>query len=139
MPQMIFVNLPVTDLARSMAFYRALGFDFDPRFTDDQAACCVIGDNIFAMLLTHGRFADFTTLPIADSRKTTAHLLAISRENREAVDAIADAALAAGGSEFRPAQDYGFMYSRAFADPDGHVWEPAWMDMEAAMQAAGKE
>ena len=128
MPQMIFVNLPVADLPRSMAFYRALGFDFNPQFTDDTAACMVISDTIFAMLLTRKRFADFTVLPVADETKATAHLLALSR----------DAALKAGGTEARAPQDHGFMYSRAFADPDGHIWEPMWMDMEAAMQAMGK-
>ena len=138
MPQMIFVNLPVADLPRSMAFYRALGFDFNPQFTDDTAACMVISDTIFAMLLTRKRFADFTVLPVADETKATAHLLALSRDDRAGVDAIADAALKAGGTEARAPQDHGFMYSRAFADPDGHIWEPMWMDMEAAMQAMGK-
>lgn len=138
MPQMIFVNLPVTDIARSRAFYAALGFSFNEQFSDDNTACVVISDTIFVMLLNHARFGDFTPLPILDSRKGCAHLLALSRDSRADVDAFAVAALANGGSEFRPAQDMGWMYSRALADPDGHVWEPAWMDLEAAMKASGQ-
>ena len=131
MPQMIFVNLPVRDLPASMAFYAALGFSFNPEFTDDTAACMVISDTIFAMLLTHRAMARFSTLPVADARATVSHLLALSREDRAGVNAITDAALKAGGTEPRPAQDYGFMYSRAFTDLDGHIWEPLFMDLEA--------
>lgn len=136
MNQMIFVNLPVTDIARSRAFYAALGFGFNEQFSDANTACVVISDTIFAMLLNHARFADFTPLPILDSRSGCAHLLALSRDSRAGVDTFATAALAHGGSEFRPAQDLGWMYSRALADPDGHVWEPAWMDLDAAMKAS---
>lgn len=90
------------------------------------------------MLLNLKRFADFTSLPITDSRANCAHLLALSRDSRAEVDAFADAALTHGGTEARALQDYGFMYSRALADPDGHVWEPVWMDMDAAMKAMPK-
>ncbi|WP_030208598.1 VOC family protein [Streptomyces sp. NRRL S-87] len=128
---MIFVNLPVKDLEASKGFYGKLGFTFNPQFTDETAACMVISDTIFAMLLTHEKFAEFTDREIADAHKTSQVLLALSRDDRAAVDSIADAALAAGGSEPRPAQDMGFMYSRAFADLDGHVWEPMWMDPAA--------
>ena len=134
MPQMIFVNLPVKDLAKSMDFFKALGFSFNPQFTDETAACMVISDTIFAMLLTHEKFAGFSPRPIADTEKTTEVLLALSRDDREAVDAIVKAALAAGGSTFNEPQDHGFMYGRAFRDLDGHVWEAFWMD-PAAVQA----
>ena len=134
MPQMIFVNLPVKDLAKSMAFFEALGFSFNPQFTDETAACMVISDTIFAMLLTHEKFAGFSPKPIADTDKTTEMLIALSRDDREAVDAIVKAALAAGGSTFNEPQDHGFMYGHAFRDLDGHVWEVFWMD-PAATQA----
>ena len=132
MPQMIFVNLPVKDLAKSMAFFQALGFSFNPQFTDETAACMVISDTIFAMLLTHEKFAGFSPKPIADTSKTTEVLIALSRDDREAVDAIVKAALAAGGSTFNEPQDHGFMYGHAFRDLDGHVWEVFWMDPAAA-------
>ena len=131
MPQMIFVNLPVRDLPAAMGFYGALGFSFNPEFTDDTAACMVISDTIFAMLLTHDSMKRFCDLPVADASKTVSHLLALNRDDRAGVDAMIRAALAAGGSEPRPAQDHGFMYSRAFTDLDGHIWEPFFMDMDA--------
>ncbi len=131
MPQMIFVNLPVKDLAKSMAFFEALGFSFNPQFSDETGACMVISDTIFAMLLSHEKFAGFSPKPIADTDKTTEVLIALSRDNREAVDAIVEAALAAGGSTFSEPQDHGFMYGRAFRDLDGHVWEAFWMDPAA--------
>lgn len=132
MPQMIFVNLPVKDLAKAMAFFEALGFSFNPQFTDETAACMVISDTIFAMLLTHEKFAGFSPKPIADTDKTTEVLIALSRDDRAAVDAIVKAALAAGGSTFNEPQDDGFMYGHAFRDLDGHVWEVFWMDPAAA-------
>jgi len=128
---MIFVNLPIRDLAASMAYYKALGFDHNPQFTDETAACIVISDTIFVMALTHDKFKQFSTKPIPDPMTQTGSLYALTRDSRAAVDAIADAGLKAGGSEARPAQDYGFMYSRAVADIDGHVWEYVWMDMSA--------
>ena len=129
MPSMIFVNVPVADLAASMSYYKALGFDHNPQFTDETAACIVISDTIYVMVLTHDKFKQFTSLPIADAKTATQALYALSRDTREAVDAIAEAGLAAGGKEARPAQDMGFMYSRAIADLDGHVWEYIFMDM----------
>ena len=135
MSSMIFVNVPVADLPAAMAYYKALGFDHNPQFTDETAACVVISDAIFVMLLTHAKFKEFSPLPIPDAKQQVQALYALSRDSRAAVDAIADAGLAAGGSEFRPSQDMGFMYSRAIADLDGHVWEYVWMDM-SGMPAA---
>lgn len=125
----IFVNLPISDLAASMAYYKALGFDHNPQFTDETAACIVISDTIYVMVLTHEKFAQFSDLPIPDAKQQRQALYALSRDSREAVDQIAEAGIAAGGKETRERQDYGFMYSRAIADPDGHTWEYMWMDM----------
>ena len=125
----IFVNIPVRDLAAAMAYYRALGFEHNPQFTDETAACIVLDETIYVMLLTHAEFLSFSPRPIADPRTHTQALYALSRTSRVAVDTIAAAGLAAGGSEVRDAQDYGFMYSRAIADIDGHVWEYVWMDL----------
>ncbi len=124
----IFVNIPVVDLDAAKSFFGKLGFRFNAQFTDETAACMVIDETIFFMLLTKPKFAEFTTLPIADAKRGTQALYGISRDSRAAVDQIADAALAAGGTEPRPAQDHGFMYSRAIADLDGHIWEFIWMD-----------
>lgn len=135
MPPMIFVNVPIHDLAASMAYYQALGFDHNPDFTDETAACIVISDTIFLMVLTHDKFKQFSPLPIPDPKQQTQALYALSRDSREAVDAIADAGLKAGGREVRDVQDMGFMYSRAIADIDGHVWEYVWMDMEGGPAA----
>lgn len=135
MSSMIFVNIPVRDLAASMAYYKALGFDHNPDFTDETAACIVISDTIFVMVLTHAKFKEFSPLPIPDPKAKTQALYALSRDSREAVDAIADAGLKAGGREVRERQDMGFMYSRAVADVDGHVWEYVWMDMSGAPEA----
>ena len=141
MAQMIFVNLPVADLGRARAFYAALGWSFDERFCDGSGAMMGIGDSdtIHAMLLTHDRFREFTSKAIADTRTSTEVLLAISRDSRDGVDALMEKALAAGAVESRPVQDYGFMYGRAFEDPDGHTWEVIWMDVEAAIAGAVKE
>ncbi|WP_353184697.1 VOC family protein [Bosea sp. (in: a-proteobacteria)] len=136
MPQMIFLNLPVKDLPASMAFFRALGFSFNPQFTDDTAACMVISDTIFAMLLTHEKFAGFSPKPIADTERSIEVLTCLSRESREAVDAIVKAAVAAGGSTYREPQDHGFMYGHGFRDLDGHVWEAVWMDPAAVAGGA---
>ncbi|MDQ3140565.1 MAG: lactoylglutathione lyase [Pseudomonadota bacterium] len=136
MAQMIFVNLPVADLSKSMAFYEAVGAVNEPKFTNDQAACMVFSDTIFVMLLTHPFFAGFTSKPIADAHATCQVLLCISQDSRDAVDTITQRALGAGGREARPVQDMGQMYSRSFEDPDGHVWEPMWMDPAAAEQGA---
>ena len=136
MAQMIFVNLPVADLARAKAFYEAIGAVNEPKFTNEDAACMILSDTIFVMLLTHPFFQGFTSKRIADAHETCQVLLAISQEDRGAVDAITERALAAGGREPRPPQDMGLMYSRSFEDPDGHVWEPMWMDPAAAEQGA---
>lgn len=131
MPKMIFVNLPVTDLAASMAFYQALGFTNNPHFTDETAACMVWSEAINVMLLTHDKWRTFTSRPIPPPTASEV-LLALSFDSREAVDAANAAAAANGGSaDINPAQDLGFMYNRNLADPDGHVWEAMWMDPSA--------
>jgi predicted lactoylglutathione lyase len=135
MPTKIFVNLPVKDLDRSMEFFKKLGFSFNPQFTDETAACMVISDDIYAMLLTHKKFGEFTKKTIADATKTTEVLIALSRESRAEVDSLADAALAAGGKAAREPKDHGFMYERAVEDPDGHIWEIFWMDPSAIAQS----
>lgn len=132
MPQMVFVNLPVTDVARSRKFYEALGYTINEKFSDPTAACVVVSDTIYFMILNHERFQGFATLPLADPAKGTSVMIALSQDSRAAVDTVAKAALAAGGSEPKPAQDMGFMYSRTFHDPDGNVIEPFWMDPAAA-------
>lgn len=132
MSRMIFVNLPVADLPAAKAFYEAIGATNEPRFTDETAACMVISDTIFVMLLTHRKFAEFTPKRVADAHQTSEVLIALSCDSREGVDDITEKAIAAGGREARDRQDYGFMYSRSFEDPDGHIWEPMWMDAAAA-------
>jgi len=134
MPQMIFVNLPVKDLPKSIAFFEALGFSFNPQFTDETTACMVISETIFAMLLNHEKFAGFSPKPIADTSQSLEVLTTLSRDSREAVDAIVKAALAAGGSTYNEPKDYGFMYGHGFQDLDGHVWEVMWMDEGAVQQ-----
>ena len=137
MPNQIFVNLPVRDLDKSKTFFESLGFTFNPQFTDHTAACMVITDVIYAMLLTHDKFKQFTTKQIADATRTTEVLTALSVDSKDAVNEMVDAAIAAGGTEPRDPTDYGFMFQRAFDDLDGHTWEIVWMD-EAAMQEAMK-
>lgn len=129
----IFVNLPVKDLRKSIAFYEALGYKVNPQFTDDTAACIVISDEIYVMLLTHAKFREFTPLDIVDATKQTQVLIALDAPSKEKVNEAIDIALANGGSEPRPTQDYGFMYSRALADPDGHIWEMFWMEPSAVL------
>jgi predicted lactoylglutathione lyase len=131
MPRLIFVNLPVADLARSTAFYEALGFTLNPQFSDGTASCMVLSDVIHVMLLTHDKFKMFTPREIGDAHQVSQVLLCISADSREEVDRIMAAALAHGGAEPRGPQDHGFMYGRSFEDPDGHIWEPMWMDMAA--------
>jgi hypothetical protein len=133
------VNLPVADLPAAQAFYEAIGATNNPMFTDETAACMVFTDVIHVMLLTHDKFAQFTPKRIADARQTSEVLIAISADSREAVDDIIDKALAAGGREPREKQDQGFMYGRSFEDPDGHIWESIWMDMEAATAAMARQ
>jgi uncharacterized protein len=137
MPKMIFVNLPVKDLAAATRFYKAIGCEQNLQFSNDQAAMMVWSETISFMLLTHDYYGTFTPKRIADAHETSEVLLALSRESREEVDSISQAAAANGGkADVRPPQDMGFMYSRAFQDPDGHVFEPVWMDMAAANAAA---
>ena len=124
----IFINLPVADLEASKTFFGKLGFSFNPQFTDETAAAMVIDENIFSMLLTHEKFKQFTPKAIADAKTSSEVLIAISRDSREAVGELFDKAIAAGGTEVRPGDDYGFMVSKAFADLDGHIWEVVWMD-----------
>ena len=134
MAKMIFVNLPVSDLARSMAFYEAVGFAKNPRFTNETAAAMVWSDDIHVMLLTHARWADFTGKAIVDARTQAQVMLCVSMDDRAAVDTITEAAAGAGGiADPNPVQDHGVMYGRSFEDPDGHIWEPMWMDPAMAM------
>ena len=137
MSKMIFVNLPVADLARSRSFLEALGAVNEPRFTDETAACMTLSESIHVMLLTHDKFRQFTPRPIADARAGSEVLLCLSADSRESVDATIARAEAAGGSaDPGPKQDYGVMYGRSVADPDGHIWEIMWMDAGAAEQGA---
>jgi predicted lactoylglutathione lyase len=126
----IFINLPVRDLKRSTAFYTAIGATLNPQFSDDTASCMVISDTIFVMLLTHEKWAMFTKKPIVDAHRESEVMLALSAEDKAAVDKITDAAGANGGkADVNPKQDYGFMYGRSFEDVDGHIWECMYMDM----------
>ncbi|AQR74168.1 VOC family protein [Sphingomonas sp. LM7] len=136
MPQMIFVNLPVKDVARSTAFYEAIGCTKDPRFSNENASGMQLSDTIFFMILAEDFFRTFTPKQIANAHATTEVLVALSCDGREAVDAIVEKAAAAGGKgDIREKQDMGFMYGRSFEDPDGHIFEPFFMDMAAAMAA----
>lgn len=127
----IFVNLPVQDLPRSVAFFTKLGYRFEPRFTNDEATCLIIDDDIHAMLLVEKRFHDFTPKPIADAKHTTEAIVALSAPSREAVNDMVNAALAAGARRLDEPEDLGSMYSWGFEDLDGHLWEYFWMDPAA--------
>lgn len=130
MQKQIFVNLPVRDLKQATAFYTAIGATLNPQFSDDTASCMVFSDTIFVMLLTHAKWATFTSKPIVDAHRQSEVMLALSAENKAAVDTITDAAGAAGGkADVNPKQDYGFMYGRSFEDVDGHIWECMYVDM----------
>ena len=131
MNQQIYVNLPVRDLPRSKEFFGALGYSFNPQFTNEQGACMVISDDIYAMLLTEPFCQTFTGKPLADARKSTEVLICLSCNSRAEVDALVAKAKAAGGSVPRASVDHGFMYQHGFEDPDGHIWELAYMDMAA--------
>ncbi|MBI1403634.1 MAG: lactoylglutathione lyase [Porphyrobacter sp.] len=140
MSKMIFVNLPVTDLARAMRFYEAVGFTNEPRFTDDTAAAMQWSENIVVMLLTHEKWASFTGKPIVDAHAQAQVMLCVGIDSREGVDAVTEAAAAAGGTaDPNPIQDFGVMYGRSFEDPDGHIWEPMWMDPAMATAEAPTE
>lgn len=132
MSRLLFLNLPVSDLAASRQFFGGLGFEFDEKFSDDGAACMVVSEQAFVMLLQRDRFADFVTKPIADPGAETALTVGISAQDKEEVDSFVEEALAAGGSPAKEAMDLGFMYQRSFHDPDGHLWEVIWMDPVAA-------
>ena len=135
MTQMIFVNLPVADLDASKAFYSAIGFTNEPKFTDETAAAMQLSDAICVMLLTHDKWKGFTTKAIPDAKRSAQVMLCLSRDSREHVDAtVADVAAAGGNADCDPQQDYGFMYGRSFEDPDGHNWEVMWMDQAAVEQ-----
>ncbi len=132
MPKMIFINLPVTDLARSTAFYEGLGATKNPQFSDENTSCIVFSDTIYAMLLTHPRFADFTKREIIDAHTSVQAMFALSADSRDDVDdLVAKAVKSGGGGDPNPSQDYGFMYGRSFDDPDGNIWEVFWMDPAA--------
>jgi uncharacterized protein len=130
--RMIFVNVAVRDLKKSMAFFSKLGFEFNPKFTDDNAACMIISDQAFVMLLTEPFFKGFTKRELCDTTRQTEGLFALSCGSRAEVDEMVNKAVAAGGAHAMPAQDHGFMYGWSFYDLDGHHWEPMWMDPKAA-------
>lgn len=131
MTKMIFVSLPVTDLAASVAFYKALGFEQNPQFSDDTAACMVWSETIHAMLLTHAKWRTFTERPLPPVG-TSGVMLGLTVDSREAVDRMNQAAAAHGGqADVNPVQDLGFMYGRDLADPDQHLWGAIWMDPAA--------
>jgi predicted lactoylglutathione lyase len=127
----IFVNVPVRDLKRAQTFFSSLGFDFNPKFTDDKGACMVVSDEGYVMLLAEPFFKTFTTRQVCDTSRQTEALVALSCESRNEVDELMKKAVAAGGREAMPAQDHGFMYGKSFYDLDGHHWEVLWMDPKA--------
>ena len=131
----IFVNLPVADLPRSRGFFQALGFTFNEQFCDDTAACVVISEHIFTMLLTHAKFREFTPKAICDTTKAAEALICLSCDSRREVDDLVRKAVAAGGSIYAEPKDYGFMYQHSFQDPDGHLWELIYMEAGAACAA----
>ena len=125
----VFMNLAVKDLKKSMDFFKQMGYTFNPQFTDETAACMVISEDIYAMLLTHPKFKQFTSKEISDSTKTTEVMIALSCESKEAVNATMENALKGGAKEYRDPMDYGFMFQRTYEDLDGHIWELIYMDM----------
>ena len=130
----VFINLPVGDLGRSIGFFTQLGFEFDPRFTDESATCMIISEEAFVMLLVRDRFKDFTKKEVCDATTHTEAILALSAESREQVDELVNKALAAGGQPANDPMDHGFMYGWSFQDPDGHLWEVLFMDPSAPQQ-----
>jgi predicted lactoylglutathione lyase len=129
MPTMIFVNLAVKDLKKSMDFFTHLGYTFNPQFTNEQGACMVVSDSIFCMLLSEPFFQTFTGKKIIDAKKEVEVLNCLSANSRQEVEDVIAKAVAAGGTLYREPQDYGWMYSNGFEDLDGHIWEYAYMDM----------
>ena len=134
MASKVFLNLAVKDLKRSIDFFTKLGFSFNPQFTDEQATCMIVGDNIFAMLVIEQRFKDFTKKEICNAHKNTEVLIAIDADSREKVDEMVKTAVDAGGSIYMEPQDHGWMYGHSFADLDGHQWEIMYMDESAIPQ-----
>jgi predicted lactoylglutathione lyase len=129
MPKSIFINLPITDLARSIGFYEALGGIKNAKFSDEASACMALSETIQVMLLTHVKYRQFTSMPIADAHATSAALIALNVDSRDEVNATIDRAAASGGrADPNPKQDHGFMFGRSVQDPDGLVWEIFWMD-----------
>ena len=134
MPMKTFINLPVEDLNKSMGFFTRLGFTFNAQFTNTKAACMVISEDAYVMLLSEPFFQEFTTKEIANAKKTAEVIIAISTDSREKADGMVKAAYAAGGKKYREADDKGFMYSCGFQDIDGHVWEIIYMDPEYVLK-----
>ena len=130
MARQIFVNLPIRNMERSKAFFGALGFSFNPQFTNEQGACMVVSDTIYVMLLVESFFQTFTKKPIANARESTEVLVCLSCDSREEVDALVKKAVAAGGRTYKDAQDHGFMYGHGYQDLDGHLWELVHMTGE---------
>jgi predicted lactoylglutathione lyase len=135
MATQIFVNLPVQDLNRSVAFFTQLGYTFNAQFTDENATCMIVGEGIYVMLLVTPFFKTFTHKEVVDAHKATEVIIALSAGSREEVDKHTDAAIAAGGTSSRAPQDHGFMYQRSYEDLDGHIWELVWMDPAAVNPA----
>ena len=134
MPTMIFVNLPVKDLSRSVEFFTKLGFTFNPQFTDETATCMIVSETIYVMLLTEAKFQTFTPKAICDAKQSTEVLVSLALESRQAVEDLVRKAFDAGGSNYAEPQDYGFMYQHGFEDLDGHLWELFYMDPSAVNQ-----
>lgn len=139
MAKQIFVNLPVKDLGKTIEFFKKLGFEFNPQFTDEKATCMVVNENIFVMLLVEKFFKTFTQKEICDTTKNTEVIIALSTENREKVDQMLENVIKAGGKESRKPQDHGWMYGRSFEDLDGHIWEIIYMDEKALKENYGQE
>ncbi len=129
MSKKIFINLPVADLQKSMDFYSAIGFTNNPQFTDNTAACMVLTEEIYVMLLTHPKFKEFTSKKIADTKKTASVINSLSVDSNDEVNDFVEKAIAAGGNEPTPAKDYGFMQQRSVEDLDGNLWEVLYMDL----------
>ena len=135
MATQIFINLPVKDLQKSIAFFTQLGFTFNPQFTDESATCMIISGNIYVMLLIESRFQEFTKKPVSDAKTSTEMIICIDAESREAVDTMVKNAVAAGGRIYTDPMDHGWMYLHSFEDLDGHQWEVAYMDISAFPQS----
>jgi len=135
----IFVNLPVKDLGKTIEFFKKLGFEFNPQFTDENATCMVVNDNIFVMLLVEKFFKTFTQKEICDTTKNTEVIIALSTESREKVDQMLENVIKAGGKESRKPQDHGWMYGRSFEDLNGHLWEIIYMNEKALKENYSQE